>query len=163
MHNWRCCCSAVRCCVLWYWQLRGKFSDAFLYSFSLLFDHTSNKAKTWIRTSEYSCIWRIFSRKMWYIYIYIYIYIVIQGLYISENLPASAMRQDNDHLLQNHMASHRRKPHAPHIPLSKPHESIMTKPVYSGVIYTKSPSLQTRILTAALSPTSITSLSPTRQ
>ena len=36
MHNCQCSCSAVRCCVLWYWQLRGKFNVAFLYLYSHL-------------------------------------------------------------------------------------------------------------------------------
>ena len=47
MHNWRCCRSAVRCCALWYWQLRRKFNVTFLYFYSFLFSHIRNKGMTW--------------------------------------------------------------------------------------------------------------------
>ena len=58
MHNWQCCCLPVRCCVLWYWLLRGKFNAALLYSYSHLIGHVRNKGRTWIgHTSIKLYIW----------------------------------------------------------------------------------------------------------
>jgi hypothetical protein len=53
MHNWQCCCSAVHCCALWYWQLRGKVNVTFLYTYSYLFGHIRKKEMTWIGPSQF--------------------------------------------------------------------------------------------------------------
>lgn len=52
MHKWRCCCSAVRWFVLWYWQLRKKFKGSYLYTYFHLFCHIRHQDRTWIRSSQ---------------------------------------------------------------------------------------------------------------
>jgi len=95
MHNWLCCCSAVRCCALWYWQVSRKF----FYTTSNLFGHIRNWRIIELANRTFSNIWRILRREIWYIY--------KQVLYKSEYLPFSDMKEDTDHLLPNYTASHR--------------------------------------------------------